>query len=190
VNLIEIILIALVLSFDAFAVAVGVGMSGRASSRRDALRLSFHFGLFQFFMPIAGWYAGYRIKPLIEDYDHWAAFGLLGAIGLHMIISSLSGKKENLDSGNPTKGLKLVLLSLATSIDALAVGLSIAMLRIRILYPSVLIGIITSIVTLLGIRTGNRLNSNYSKYIEAIGGVILIIIGANILAEHLMSPQN
>lgn len=193
----EILFIAFGLSMDAFAVAIGVGASGRAQTRRDFFRLSFHFGLFQFLMPIIGWGLGFWIQPLIAAFDHWIAFGLLAFIGGRMIRSGVeSGRRQHrtprsipdsASRNNPTKGFTLVLLSLATSVDALAVGLSLAMLRIAIWYPCIIIGLVTGLITLAGMKAGGRLNETFGDRIEIAGGIILILIGLNILSTHIFS---
>ena len=183
-GLIQIIMIAIGLSMDAFAVSIAAGSSEWLTSKRAAIRLSFHFGLFQFLMPIFGWFLGIKIQPLIEAADHWIAFLLLLMVGSRMIRSGLEKNPKSF-SDDPSRGLTLVVLSIATSIDALAIGLGLAMLRITIIYPSLVIGIITAGLSFLGIRMGNRLGKKFGKKMEVIGGFILITIGSRILISHL-----
>jgi putative Mn2+ efflux pump MntP len=179
-SFIEILLIAIGLAMDAFAVALGVGTSGHGQKVRPVFRISFHFGLFQFLMPVIGWYLGAQLQRHIEAYDHWVAFGLLAAVGGHMIYESFQHEPDEL-SGDPTRGLRLMTLCVATSLDALAVGLSLAMIGERIWYPSAVIGVVTAALSLLGIRLGNRLRGAFGKRMEQIGGIILITIGVKIL---------
>jgi putative Mn2+ efflux pump MntP len=183
-DVLNVILIAAGLSVDAFAVALGIGSSGAAPTRRDTFRLAYHFGLFQFLMPILGWYLGSRIAPLIESVDHWIAFALLTIVGAHMIRAGYSPEHQ-IHVKNPSRGMSLVVLSVATSIDALAVGLSLAMLGLEIFSPSVLIGCVTFAFTVVGMRLGNRLNGRFGKRMERIGGIVLILIAIRILVEHL-----
>lgn len=183
-GLVEIALIALGLAMDAFAVALAAGASGRSGGARAAFRLSFHFGLFQFLMPVAGWYGGTLVASRIAPVDHWIAFGLLAFIGGRMIRSSLGGP-ENTRTTDPSRGWSLLALSLATSVDALAVGLSIALLRVSVWLPAAVIGIVAAAMTLAGIKLGHRLGLQFGKRMELLGGVVLVGIGFKILLEHL-----
>jgi len=183
-SFIEILFIAVGLSLDAFAVALSIGASGVAPTRRDAVRLSFHFGLFQFLMPVIGWYLGSRVAPYIEAYDHWIAFGLLAFVGGHMVWACLFPEHtEQVD--NPTRGHMLVVLSVATSVDALAIGLSLALLNVEILYPSVIIGIVAFGFTMVGMVSGTKLNERFGQRMMLIGGVVLIVIGTRVLFDHM-----
>ena len=173
------------LAMDALAVAVSLSLRFKWVSMRQFFRLSFHFGLFQFLMPILGWLAGMTVSAYIRSFDHWVAFGLLAAIGARMIKGADWGKGA-FGGGDPTRGGWLVLLSVATSIDALAVGLSLSVLRVPILLPSVVIGIVAAAFTLFGMYFGNRLQVTNSRYLEIAGGLILIGIGAKILLEHTL----
>ncbi len=181
----SIILLAVALAMDALAVSVGLSLRFKWNSLRQFFRLSFHFGLFQFFMPILGWAAGRTVESYIRDYDHWVAFVLLGIIGLRMLRGAGDGE-QLFGGGDPTRGRWLVLLSVATSIDALAVGLSISLLDVPILLPSVVIGIVAAVFTLFGMYFGNRLKTTNSRYLEITGGLILIGIGLKILLEHTL----
>ena len=184
-NILEILMIAVGLAMDAFAVSIAAGTSGRLEGRRATFRLSFHFGLFQAMMPVIGWFAGIRIADLISAVDHWVAFGLLLFVGGRMLWSSFNLEEETFSS-DPSRGISLVILSLATSIDALAVGLSLAMMQINIWYPSVIIGIITALLSVIGIRAGNYFGKKLGPRMELLGGIILIIIGLKILLSDLM----
>ena len=179
----EVILIAISLAMDAFAVAIGVGTSGRAPGWRPAVRLAFHFGLFQFLMPVLGWYVGVRIEKALEEYDHWVAFALLASVGAHMLYEAFLEDNEA-SPKDPTRGMSLVALSVATSIDALAVGLSLGMLKVQIWYPSVVIGIVTAGLSWLGVQLGGRLRGRTGKRMECVGGIVLILIGLRILFTH------
>lgn len=185
-GLIEILFIAVGLAMDAFAVSLAAGTTGRASHPRAMFRLSFHFGLFQFLMPVAGWAMGMNIAVYIEAVDHWVAFGLLAFVGVRMIRAGLNPDERN-RKGDPSRGLTLVTLCLATSIDALAVGLSLAMLKVDIWYPSAVVGVVTAGMSLAGIRLGRRLGTAFGKRMEIIGGVILLLIGFRILLSHLLA---
>jgi putative Mn2+ efflux pump MntP len=183
-NLFGILLIAVSMAMDAFAVCLGVGTQQRLAGRRPTFRLAFHFGLFQFIMPVIGWFAGMTILKYIAAYDHWVAFGLLGFVGVRMIRSGLDPQAEP-PSSDPSRGWSLVLLALATSIDALAVGFSLGVMGVTIWYPAVVIGVVTGLLSWLGLRLGNRLGTLFGKRMEIAGGVLLILIGLRILIQHL-----
>ena len=185
-HIFNILMIAIALAMDAFAVSIAAGISLKTVSLRQTFRLSWHFGLFQALMPIIGWGAGYMVRSLIENYDHWVAFGLLALVGGHMIKEALHQDKENSPRKDPTKGLMLVILSVAVSIDALAVGLSLAMLRIDIWEPAVVIGLVAMLSTILGLHLSKMLTKfpYVSMYAELVGGIALLLIGLNILRKH------
>jgi len=183
-SIITILVLALGLAMDAFAVAITAGMVLPRLSFRPVFRLSWHFGLFQFLMPIIGWLAGFTVQNMIAAYDHWIAFGLLSFIGGKMIYESFQAKTDT-HKADPTRGWSLVLLSLATSIDALAVGLSMGVLGVRVWLPSVLIGIVAGLMTVLGMFLGRRLGQLLGTKMAFVGGLILIAIGLKILLEHL-----
>lgn len=180
----EILLLALALALDAFAVSVASSSSGRISDKRASFRLSFHFGLFQALMPIIGWSIGSGVSKVVEDFDHWIAFTLLLLVGLKMIHESFNAEDSKKDF-NPSKGWTLIILSLATSIDALVVGFSLALLNTEIIYPSILIGIVTSALSLLGINLGKSFGNRFGKKMEITGGLIIIAIGLKILLSHI-----
>lgn len=179
-NIFEVLLIAIGLAMDAFAVCLGVGTIQEASGPRRTFRLAWHFGLFQFLMPVLGWFAGKFILSYISPYDRWLAFGLLAFVGVRMIQSGRSpGNREM--GGDPSRGWSLVLLSVATSIDALAVGLSLGLLGITIWYPAAVIGVVTGLICWFGVILGNRLGAKFGPRMEMIGGAMLIIMGLKIL---------
>ena len=178
---------ALALAMDAFAVAVASGVSLKIVSPRQTFRLAWHFGFFQALMPIIGWSGGLTVRPLIEHYDHWLAFVLLALVGGHMILEAMDKKKEEERPRNdPTRGLRLVMLSVATSIDALAVGLSLALLKISIWLPALVIGAVATIGTAAGLHLGKKAgaSSRLGSYAEVTGGLVLIAIGLKVLYEH------
>jgi len=177
-------LIAVGLAMDVFAVSLGVGTTGQASTVRPLFRLSFHFGLFQALMTFLGWLAGSVIEPLIAGVDHWVAFGLLAFVGLRMIRSALS-REQGIPSGDPTRGGTLVLLSVATSLDALAVGLSLAMLRVDILVAALVIGLVSAALGVTGVLIGANISRRFGKRMEILGGLLLIGIGVRVLIAHL-----
>jgi putative Mn2+ efflux pump MntP len=183
-NFLEILLIALSMAMDAFAVCLGAGTQRQTNSARPAFRLSFHFGLFQFLMPVVGWFAGTTIVRYIAAYDHWVAFALLAFVGIRMIRSGLDSN-HGAYKNDPSRGWSLVMLSIATSIDALAIGLSLAIIGVTIWYPAVVIGVVTGLVSWLGLRLGNKLGERFGNRMEIIGGAILILIGVRIVLSHI-----
>ena len=185
-NLFIVLAIALALAMDAFAVSLGISVAFAEVTRKQTFRLAFHFGLFQFLMPIAGWAAGESILKYIQGFDHWIAFGLLGFIGTRMIYESFRlGERPKKFKKDPTKGTSLLILSLATSIDALAVGLSLAVLEVSIIYPAAIIGFVAFLMTGLGMKIGPFLGKLFGKRAELLGGIILVIVGLKILFDHL-----
>jgi putative Mn2+ efflux pump MntP len=183
-SLLTILALALGLALDAFSVAIAVGIKLPRLSFRPIFRLSWHFGLFQFLMPILGWLAGVTVQKWVAAFDHWIAFGLLTFIGGKMIYESFGAKGEN-KTADPTRGWSLVILSVATSIDALAVGLSMAVVGVAVWFPSVIIGIVAGLMTILGMNLGRKLGIKFGHRMEFVGGVILIAIGIKILLEHI-----
>jgi len=183
-DIFTILFIALGLSMDAFAVSVSSGFTIKRLHINNALRIAVFFGLFQAIMPVIGWSAGLTLKDFISSIDHWVAFGLLSIIGLKMILESreIDPDKKQTD---PLNIYTLLILSVATSIDALAVGLSLSLLNISIITPSIIIGITTFILSFIGVFIGNRVGHFFEKKIEIAGGIILIAIGVKILIEHL-----
>lgn len=180
---VEILLVAVGLAMDAFAVSLGAGAGPHAGSGRAVFRLSFHFGLFQFLMPVAGWFAGVRVVGLVGGLDHWLAFGLLAFVGGRMVVAGL-GHDPEARRDDPSRGWTLVMLSVATSIDALAVGLSLALLKVSIWLPAVVIGIVCAALSVVGVRLGRVLGAIVGKRMEVVGGLVLIAIGVRILHAH------
>ena len=185
-DIITLIGTAFALAMDAFAVAVAAGVSSKQISFRQTFRLAWHFGFFQFMMPVIGWIAGLSIRSIIEQYDHWVAFLLLLFVGGNMIREAFQHKTIEVQRNDSTKGMTLVMLSVATSIDALAVGLSFSMLKITIWFPAAVIGIIAALCTGLGMHIGKRVgaSSHIGSYADALGGIVLIGIGMKILHQH------
>ena len=183
-GLLVILGIAVGLAMDAFAVAVAASVTLGQVSWRQVFRFAFHFGLFQAVMPLIGWVAGRSVYGTIAAWDHWAAFGLLAFIGGKAIITALRTSPHEAPRGDPTRGWTLVMLSVATSIDALAVGLSLGVLQLAIWYPALIIGVVTATLTAVGMHIGSRLGARFGRWTEIVGGMVLIGIGTKILIEH------
>jgi len=176
--------LALALAMDAFAVALGTGAVLSSLTGRHLFRLGFHFGLFQAVMPVIGWLAGLTIIQWVEAWDHWIAFSLLAIIGGRMVYEAFSDE-EKANDRDPTKGLSLVLLSIATSIDALAVGFSLSVIGVSIWMPALVIGLVAGVLTIVGMLLGGRIGDRWGTRVEIFGGLVLIAIGIKILIEHL-----
>ncbi len=174
-------LIAVALGCDAFAVGFGIGT--RCGSPRQVFRLSFHFGLFQFLMPLLGAFIGRTVVDLARDWAPWIAFVLLVWIGGRMIYESFQPQKpqEAVDCPDPTRGLSLVMLSLATSMDALGVGFSLGILGQNLFHSAVIIGMVAFIMTWAAMRMGNRLSAKFGRWLETAGGIILVVIGVKLV---------
>jgi len=189
-SILNLLAIALALAMDAFAVAIAVGMELKKVNFRQTFRLSWHFGFFQAAMPVIGWILGMKVRSAIERYDHWAAFVLLAFVGGKMLKEAFEPKTTDpdqvLQKRDPTRGASLVVLSVATSIDALAIGISLSMIHVSIVFPAVVIGVIASTITIIGLHAGSRLGavSRFSALAEILGGLILLAIGFKILIEH------
>jgi putative Mn2+ efflux pump MntP len=183
---INIIAIAVALAMDAFAVAIAAGVALKHVSFRQNFRLAWHFGLFQALMPILGWSAGITVVDLIETFDHWIAFGLLLFVAQGMLRSAFRKEEQEQHKKDPTRGMTMVLLSVATSIDALAVGFSLAVITVSIWVPALVIGIVAGAFTTIGLHLGKAIGAKprLSRYAEASGGIVLLLIGLNILREH------
>ena len=180
----ETILIAVGLGMDTFAVGVGSGTQFQVPITRSVFRLSFHFGLFQALFFLVGYFAGTGIVEVISAWDHFVALGLLLFVGLRMIWEGIPGRGEQTLRVDPSRGWRLVMLSVATSIDALAVGLSFGVLARQFLVPAIVIGGTSCTMTLVGIFLGRKLKTSLGGYAEILGGLILIGIGVNIFLEH------
>jgi putative Mn2+ efflux pump MntP len=182
-DIVTILLIAVGLAMDAFAVSVARGIATKSARNNDALKMAISFGSFQAFMPVLGWLAGLGLRDFISGVDHWVAFGLLGFIGCKMIYESVSMEQSEKETKKLTVYV-LFVLSIATSIDALAVGLSYAFLNIAIAMPIIIIGTVTFVLSFLGVSFGSKLGHLFENKIEIAGGLILIGIGLKILLEH------
>jgi putative Mn2+ efflux pump MntP len=177
--------IALALAMDAFAVAVVTGLADLPLTKRRVFRLAFHFGLFQALMPTLGWAVGRAVARWVGTVDHWIAFGLLAVVGGRMVWGALHASDEERRAGDATRGWSLVMLSIATSIDALAVGLSLALIGAPILVPALVIGLVAAALTGSGMLLGRWIGTAWGKRVEVLGGLILIAMGARIVWEHL-----
>lgn len=178
--------IALALAMDAFAVSVSSSASLHKVDMGHYFRMALAFGLFQFAMPVVGWLLGLSVRDYIEAWDHWIAFGLLSFVGLNMLREAMGDKEEECPKGDPSRGFTLILLAVATSIDALAVGLSFSMIGVSVWKPAVIIGLVCAGLTVLGVKLGSVLGRSELLGSKAaiLGAVVLIGIGVKILYEH------
>lgn len=177
-------LVAIGLAMDAFAVSIGAGTSGQVTDLRSKARLAFHFGWFQAMNTILGWFLGRTIERYVSAFDHWIAFILLAYVGVNMIRNGLKDGLENYPQ-NPSKGGTMVLLSVATSIDALAVGLSMALIGTSVWIPSLIIGLVTLALSGFGLQMGCQLGERFGKRVEILGGLILLGIGLRVVITHM-----
>jgi putative Mn2+ efflux pump MntP len=183
-QIITVLLLAVGLAMDAFAVSLGIGTAGEIRTRRGKIRLTAHFGIFQSGMTALGWIVGETVVNYIKEYDHWIAFLLLGYVGFNLIRAGFK-KGGQAFTQDPSTGRVLVLLSFATSIDAFAVGLSINLLQIPILLSVITIGLVAFLLSAIGLFAGVRLGETFGKRMEILGGAILIGIGIRVLITHL-----
>jgi putative Mn2+ efflux pump MntP len=181
----SLIFIGFGLSFDTFAVSVSCGIVESNIRFWQASRIAIFFAFFQAFMPVIGWLLGLTVKNYIIQFDHWIAFGLLSFVGGKMIFESF--KKPEEKKFNPRKIKTVVILSFATTIDAFAVGISLAFIQVSMFLAAFIIGSITFIIAMLGLLFGKKLGERIGKKMEIIGGIILIALGLKILIEHLLS---
>lgn len=179
----EIVLIGLGLAMDAFAVSICKGLSMKKMNWKNAIIISLYFGIFQALMPIVGYFLGTTFSGLVENVDHWIAFILLAIIGGNMIKDSFDDECEKRNDKVDFK--TMIILAIATSIDALAVGVTFAFFETNIVLAVAIIGIITFILSLIGVKIGNRFGDKFQNKAELTGGIILIMIGMKILLEHL-----
>jgi len=184
VDLLAVLLVALALAMDAFAVSLAIGLRLEQITARHTFRVAFHFGLFQFLMPILGWAIGRQFSVVIQTWDHWLAFAILVGLGGKMVWQAFQ-EELKFTIEDPTRGWSLVGLSLATSIDALAVGLSLAVLAGSVWFAAVVIGLVAGTLSLIGIHSGGWLGQRFSLWGEVCGGGILIALGCRILVSHL-----
>ena len=184
----SILLTGFALSMDAFAVSVTKGMTLKKINLSIATKIAFLFGLFQEVMPLIGWLFGMNFELYIRSIDHWIAVFLLSFLGIKMIIEAI--KNDDNDNSTYLDNKELIILSIATSIDALAVGVTFAFLNIDIIPICVSIGVITFLVCFIGVLIGKKIGSVFKNYAQIIGGIILILIGLNILNEHTQIISN
>ncbi len=177
--------VAVALAMDAFAVAIVAGLTLDVMTRRHLFRLSFHFGLFQAGMLATGWFVGSALRHLLTAADHWVAFALLALVGGNIIREAFTRTERTGRPLDPTSGWQLVFLSVATSIDALAVGLSLAMLGASIVFSALVVGLMATAWTLLGMKLGRRVSVLWGRRVEVLGGLVLIVIGCKILWNHI-----
>jgi len=183
VGTLEIILISIGLAMDAFAVAVCKGLSMKRMEWKRAIIIAVYFGIFQALMPVIGFLLGVGFEELVTKIDHWIAFVLLGFIGINMIKEAFDKESENINDSIAAK--TMLVLAIATSIDALAVGITFAFLKVNVLFAILAIGIITFTLSLIGVKIGNKFGDKYESKAELMGGIILILMGVKILLEHL-----
>lgn len=184
-NLFEIILIAVGLSMDAFAVSITLGLSAGNLRFKKMIIPGIYFGFFQALMPAIGYFAGIYFADEIKNADHWIAFVLLAFIGGKMVKESFSKEKTDETAGYSFNFTKMLILALATSIDALAVGITFALLAVNILKAIAITGMITFFISMFGVKIGNIFGTKFKSKAEFTGGAVLIIIGVKILVEHL-----
>lgn len=191
-SFLQIFAIAVALAMDAFAVSITTGIKLRQVGAAQTMRMAGAFGLFQFLMPLAGWLLGFRAQQYIETYDHWLAFALLAFVGGKMLKEAWDNRGKGADActeTDPTTGVALLLLGIATSLDALAVGLSLALLDISIWWPSILIGLVCFMLSAIGMHLGRWVCSmpgleSLGNKANVFGGLVLLAIGVKILHEH------
>ena len=183
-SLVEILLIGIGLSMDAFSVSVCKGLTTKKFSWNVALTCGLWFGFFQAVMPLIGYFLGEQFEQYITAVDHWIAYGLLFLIGANMIREALS-KKDDAPADSSLSFKTMLVLAIATSIDALAVGISFACIQVKIWSSVIIIGVTTFIFSIIGVRIGNVFGSKFEKSAGILGGIILILIGLKILLEHL-----
>ena len=182
-GLLEVSFIGLGLAMDAFAVSICKGLSMRKINWKKAFIIGTYFGFFQAIMPVIGYYLGYAFTNIVTSIDHWIAFFLLGAIGGNMIKESFD---DEIEKRNDRVDFKtMIILAIATSIDALAVGITFAFLEVNLFIAILFIGIITFIMSLLGVKIGNQFGDKFQNKAELFGGIVLILIGLKVLIEHL-----
>lgn len=186
--LVEFLLLGVGLAMDAFAVSICKGLAMRKVNKKQAVVIALFFGGFQAIMPIVGWFLCKGFQNYIEAFDHWIAFALLAFIGMKMIIETLSEKEEDVvvEEMDPPLDMKeMLMLAIATSIDALAVGISLVALDRPIVESSAIIGVVTFVISIIGVYIGNFFGNRYKKRAELVGGIILVLIGVKILCEHM-----
>ena len=184
--MVEIFLVAVSLALDAFAVSVSSGIAIPGFGWKQAVKMGLWFGIFQFAMPLAGWLLGSSVSGYIEAVDHWVAFGLLALIGGRMAWGAVRGGGDEEEAPADLSAKRLCLLAIATSIDALAVGVSMAFMRVDVLFSAIIIGIVAFVLSVVGGLAGRRLGALFQQRAELVGGLVLIGIGVKILVEHTL----
>ena len=184
-GIVSILIIAIGLSADCFAVALSAGFSLGKIKKIQVLRMALSFGVFQAIMPVIGWLVGRTVIDYVAPFDHWVAFGLLAFIGGRMLWEFFE-KKEKAETVDVTRGVRLLVLSVATSIDSLAVGLSLAFLEVNIGMAVAIIGTVAFIVTAVGVIIGRKVGQLMGRWAELAGGLILIGIGIRIVLSHIL----
>lgn len=183
--ILELVLLGIGLSFDTFAVSISTGLKNNEIKFRQGVGVAFILAFFQALMPFIGWLGGSQVEKYIKNSDHWIAFGLLLLLGAKMIAESFKSEEEK-STGNPLMFTTLVLMALATSIDALVVGVTLAFSDRNIYLSIGIIGMITFLVSMVGMLLGKNVTGKFGKKAEIAGGIILIAIGVKILLEHLL----
>ena len=183
-TLIELLILSIGLSMDAFAVSICKGLSIKKVNIKNMFIIGACFGFFQAFMPVLGFLLGIKFKDIITPIDHWVAFILLSGIGLNMIKEVFSNNR--LQTSSSIKPREMIILSIATSIDALVVGITLAFLNVNIIYAALFIGLTTLVISIVGVKIGSAFGNMYEKKAEVFGGIILIIFGIKILFQHLL----
>lgn len=186
--LVEFLLLGVGLAMDAFAVSICKGLAMRKVNKKQAVIIALFFGGFQAIMPVIGWLLCKGFQTYIEAFDHWIAFALLAFIGVKMIIETLREKEDDvvIEEMDPPLDMKeMLMLAIATSVDALAVGISLAALDRPIVESATIIGVVTFIISIVGVYIGNFFGNRYKKRAELAGGIILVLIGVKILCEHM-----
>ncbi len=182
-GVIEIFFLGVGLAMDAFAVSICKGLSMKKMEWKKAIIIALYFGIFQALMPVIGYLLGVGFEEKIKIIDHWIAFGLLLMIGINMIKDAFDNKQNEENDSVDFKSM--IVLAIATSIDALAVGVTFAFLRVNIIFSVIVIGVVTFIISMCGVKIGNVFGDKYESKAEITGGVILILLGLKILLEHL-----
>ena len=178
------ILLAVGLAMDAFAVSITNGITIKNIKIKHALIIGLFFGVFQAIMPVIGWLLGKGFNDYISGFDYWVVFVILLFIGIKMIYESLKNNKNDLETEPTLKIYTLFMLAIATSIDAFAIGLGFSLMKMGIIFPSIIIGVVTFILSFIGVYVGKKLGELFGKRMEILGGVILIIIAFNVLLEN------
>ena len=183
-NLIELIVLSIGLAMDAFSVSICKGLATKKLNIKYIVTIGLYFGIFQAVMPVIVYLIGAGFYDKISNIDHWIAFILLFCIGINMIKEAILNKEDKKDDSLKVKGM--LILAIATSIDALAAGITFAFFNVNIVLSCTLIGVITSVISMIGVKIGNVFGNKYEKKAQILGGVILILLGVKILLEHLI----